>query len=84
MAAEAGLDPAAAAALLATDAGAAEVAGGGGAVRRAGLNGVPTFVLERHVLFSGAVPPDVFAEALAKAHARPRRRAPPDASINGL
>ena len=37
------------------------------AVRRAGLTGVPTFVLERHVLFSGAVPPDVFAEALVKA-----------------
>jgi predicted DsbA family dithiol-disulfide isomerase len=37
------------------------------AVRQAGLNGVPTFVLERHVLFSGAVPPDAFAEALIKA-----------------
>ena len=37
------------------------------AVRQAGLNGVPTFVLERHVLFSGAVPPDAFAEALVKA-----------------
>lgn len=37
------------------------------AVRQAGLSGVPTFVLGRHVLFSGAVPPDVFAEALLKA-----------------
>lgn len=37
------------------------------AVRQAGLSGVPTFVLERHVLFSGAVPPEVFAEALIKA-----------------
>ncbi len=37
------------------------------AVRQAGLTGVPTFVLERHVLFSGAVPPEVFAEALVKA-----------------
>ncbi len=37
------------------------------AVRQAGLSGVPTFVLDRHVLFSGAVPPDVFAEALIKA-----------------
>lgn len=37
------------------------------ALRQAGLNGVPTFVLDRHVLFSGAVPADVFAEALGKA-----------------
>lgn len=67
LAGEAGLDPAAASAYLASDAGRAEVASEDAAVRRAGLSGVPTFVLDRHVLFSGAVPPDVFAEALAKA-----------------
>lgn len=44
------------------------------AVRRAGLSGVPTFVLERHVLFAGAVPPDVFAEALLKADRMIRTR----------
>ena len=69
LAGEAGLDPTAAAAYLATDAGTREIEEEEGAVRRAGLSGVPTFVLERHVLFSGAVPSDVFAEALAKAHA---------------
>ena len=67
LAGEAGLDREAAAAYLAGEAGRAEVAAEDEAVRRAGLTGVPTFVLDRHVLFSGAVPPDVFAEALAKA-----------------
>ena len=64
----AGLDRAEAASYLAGDDGRAEVQAEGAAVRRAGLSGVPTFVLDRHVLFSGAVPADSFAEALAKAH----------------
>lgn len=63
----AGLDPADTAAFLATDRLAAEIQAEDAAVRQAGLSGVPTFVLERHVLFSGAVPPDAFAEALLKA-----------------
>jgi len=67
LAGEAGLDREQAAAYLAGDAGRAEIAAEDAGVRQAGLTGVPTFVLERHVLFSGAVPPDVFAEALAKA-----------------
>ena len=67
LAAEAGLDGEAASAYLGSGTGRAEVAAEDEAVRRAGLSGVPTFVLDRHVLFSGAVPPDVFAEALAKA-----------------
>ncbi len=68
LAGEAGLDPAAASDYLAGEAGTREVLAEDDAVRRAGLSGVPTFVLDRHVLFSGAVPPDVFAEALGKAH----------------
>ena len=69
LAGEAGLDPEAAAAYLATDSGTDDIRAEQDAVRRAGLSGVPTFVLERHVLFSGAVPPDALAEALTKAHA---------------
>lgn len=67
IASEAGLDGQQAADFLASDSGRAEIAAEDDGVRRAGLTGVPTFLLDRHVLFSGAVPPDVFAEALAKA-----------------
>ena len=63
----AGLDRAAAAEFIDSGRLAHEVQAEDRAVRQAGLSGVPTFVLERHVLFSGAVPPDVFAEALIKA-----------------
>jgi len=45
------------------------------AVRRAGLQGVPTFALNDHVLFSGAMPAEAFAEALVKAHAMSLSRA---------
>lgn len=66
---EAGLDPAMAGPMLDGEAGKREIEAEQRAVRDAGLNAVPTFVLEQHVLFSGAVPPDTFAEALGKAHA---------------
>ena len=65
----AGLDRAAVQASLESDEGRAEVLAEDAAVRQAGLQGVPTFALNDHVLFSGAVPPDAFAEALAKAQA---------------
>jgi predicted DsbA family dithiol-disulfide isomerase len=68
LAAEAGLDHARAALFLGSDQFRAEVLAEDRAARKAGLDAVPTFALGRHVLFSGAVPPDVFAEALAKAH----------------
>ena len=67
LAAEAGLDRVAVAEFLDGDRLADTVQAEDQAVRQAGLSGVPTFVLDRHVLFSGAVPADVFAEALAKA-----------------
>jgi len=65
IAGEAGL--AGAAEFLDSSEGESEVLAEDATARRAGLTGVPTFVLDRHVLFSGAVPPDVFAEALGKA-----------------
>jgi len=65
----AGMDRAVTEASLAGDDGRAEVLAEDAAVRRAGLQGVPTFALNDHVLFSGAVPAEAFAEALAKAHA---------------
>lgn len=68
IACEAGLDSDRARSLLAGDQFRREVLAEDRAVRSAGINSVPTFVLERHVLFAGAVAPDVFAEALAKAH----------------
>lgn len=67
LAGEAGLERRAAAEHLAGEDGRREVLAEDAAVRRAGLTGVPSFVLDRHVLFSGAVPADVFAEALGKA-----------------
>ena len=66
-AAAAGLDRAEAAAYLSSGDGRAEVLAEDAALRRAGVQGVPTFVLGDHVLFSGAVPADTFAEALSKA-----------------
>ena len=57
-----------AATVLASDTGRAEVLAEDRAARAAGLSGVPTFALERHVLFSGAVPAETMAEALREAH----------------
>ena len=75
-AAACGLDRAAVAEYLLGDADAAETRAEDGALRAAGVQGVPTFVLEDRVLFSGAVPAMAFAERLARAHgvlaARPR------------
>lgn len=44
--------------------------------RRLGLSGVPTFALEGHVLFSGAVPPADMARAFRKALSILREREP--------
>jgi predicted DsbA family dithiol-disulfide isomerase len=57
-----------AAEFLAGQAGRADVLAEDAAARAAGLQGVPTFALERHVLFSGAVPAETMAEALREAH----------------
>ena len=72
-----GMDRAAVADYLAGDAGAADIRAWDGAVRAAGVQGVPTFVLEDRILFSGAVPAAAFADGLARAYrvllAQPRR-----------
>ncbi|MGI3778398.1 MAG: DsbA family oxidoreductase [Janthinobacterium lividum] len=63
----AGLPHAEAAACLAGDEGRAEVLAEDAGFRAAGLSGVPTFILEGHVLFSGALPSDTMAEGITAA-----------------
>ena len=67
-AAACGLDRPAIAEYLSGDAGAVEIASEDHALRSAGIQGVPTFVLEDHVLVSGAVPASDFADKLARMH----------------
>lgn len=71
----AGMDAGAVAALLAGDAGREEVLREDAGFRRGGLSGVPTFALEGHVLFSGAMAPDRMAEAFRRALGILRQRA---------
>jgi predicted DsbA family dithiol-disulfide isomerase len=71
----AGLDGAAVTEALAGEAHRAEVLAEDQAARRAGLNGVPSFLLDRHLLFSGAVPAEDMAEAFRRAHAILKARA---------
>jgi predicted DsbA family dithiol-disulfide isomerase len=66
-AAAAGMDRDSVLAALAKGDGSEEVLAEDASVRAAGLNGVPTFVMERHVLFSGAVPAETMAEAFRSA-----------------
>ncbi len=66
-AAAAGMDRTAVAAHLAGGDGRAEVEAEDAALRAAGLRGVPAFVLEDRVLFTGAVPAGAFADGLARA-----------------
>jgi len=67
LASGAGLDPLAVAAMLAGEAGRQEVLAEDQSARAGGLDGVPTFVMGRYVLFSGAVPAETMVEAFAKA-----------------
>jgi predicted DsbA family dithiol-disulfide isomerase len=69
IAAEAGMDGAAVAAMLAGDEGREEVIARDMAARQAGVSGVPSFVMDRHLLFSGAVPPERMVEAFRRADA---------------
>ena len=69
LAAGAGLDGRAVAAMLGSDEGRAEVLGEDTAARRAGLDGVPSFLMDRHLLFSGAMPGPHMADAFRRAHA---------------
>ena len=75
LAGEAGLDAAAVAAMLASPAHAAEVTEEDAGFRRLGLDGVPTFALDGHVVFSGAMPAEQMAEAFRRALTILRQRA---------
>jgi predicted DsbA family dithiol-disulfide isomerase len=70
-----GLDGAAVTAFLAGTEGRAEVLAEDAGARNAGLSGVPTFAMEGHVLFSGAVPAETMAEAFVSAWKVLRKRA---------
>lgn len=66
-----GMDGAAILSRLRSDEGVAEVRAQAASASRAGINGVPSFVLNRHLLFSGAQPTEVMADALAAAARHP-------------
>src|SRR3982751_429988 len=62
-----GLDYDSVLAMLATDEGAREVLAGDQMARNCGIQGVPSFALQGHVLFSGAVPADEMADNFRRA-----------------
>ena len=64
---EGGLESDDIAAMLASDAGLKEVTAADRMARNAGIQGVPSFALQGHVLFSGAVPADEMAQAFRRA-----------------
>ncbi|UYN95579.1 MAG: DsbA family oxidoreductase [Enhydrobacter sp.] len=62
-----GLEREAVAALLASEDAKREVLAGDQMARNAGIQGVPSFALQGHVLFSGAVPAEEMAQAFHRA-----------------
>jgi predicted DsbA family dithiol-disulfide isomerase len=62
-----GLEYDAVVALLAGDEGRREALGGDQMARNCGIQGVPSFALQGHVLFSGAVPAEEMAQAFHRA-----------------
>ncbi|GEP61856.1 DsbA family oxidoreductase [Reyranella soli] len=62
-------------AMLQSDAGLKEVTAADQMARNAGIQGVPSFALQGHVLFSGAVPADEMAQAFRRAWEILRNRA---------
>jgi predicted DsbA family dithiol-disulfide isomerase len=64
---EGGLERDDIAAMLSSDAGLKEVSAADRMARNAGIQGVPSFALQGHVLFSGAVPADEMADAFRRA-----------------
>ncbi|WP_198371878.1 DsbA family oxidoreductase [Roseomonas rosulenta] len=73
--AEAGMAEATLAAFLAGDAARAEVVAESRALAQAGISGVPSFLLDRHLLFSGAMPAERMADGFRRAVAILRERA---------
>jgi predicted DsbA family dithiol-disulfide isomerase len=72
LAADAGIERSRAETFLASDEGRGDVAADEAVAKRAGLHGVPTFVLDRRVLFSGAQAPERIAQALMQSAALQR------------
>ena len=72
---EGGLERGEITAMLAGEAGLKEVVGADQMARNAGIQGVPSFALQGHVLFSGAVPADEMAQAFRRAWEILRNRA---------
>jgi predicted DsbA family dithiol-disulfide isomerase len=66
-AAEAGVPAGAVAAMLAGDEGRDEVLAEDLGARRSGINGVPSFAMQGHLLFSGAMPAETMAQAFRRA-----------------
>ncbi len=64
----AGLPAAETRAMFASDEGRADVLAEDAMARRAGISGVPTFIMSRHILFSGAQPAAVMAETFTRAY----------------
>jgi predicted DsbA family dithiol-disulfide isomerase len=73
--AEAGMAEATLAAFTAGDAARAEVTTESRALAQAGISGVPSFLLDRHLLFSGAMPAERMADGFRRAVAILRERA---------
>ncbi len=69
VASEAGMDRDAVASMLAGEEGREEVVAEDMAARQAGLSGVPSFLMDRHLLFSGAMPGERMADAFRRAAA---------------
>jgi len=69
VAGRAGLDGATVVAQLATDAGTAEVLADVEFARQVGIRGVPFFIFNDRLAFSGAQPPDVIRRVLQQAAA---------------
>ncbi len=65
--AEGGLDRAEVLAMLESDEGRKEVLAGDQMARNAGIQGVPSFALQGHLLFSGAVPAEEMANSFRRA-----------------
>jgi predicted DsbA family dithiol-disulfide isomerase len=67
LAVEAGMEREAASTFLQGDEGALQVSQEEEVARRAGLSGVPAFILNRRPLLVGAHPPEIIASALRRA-----------------
>jgi predicted DsbA family dithiol-disulfide isomerase len=66
LAAEAGMDPAVTARLLASDADRSDIAARDAHARSRGVNAVPTYVIANHYALSGAQPVDLWHQVISE------------------